>query len=86
MAVVWTGIGALDAITMGQIVKNLYTRLYIYAKREAKMYKYTVVTPTFRGVISGIVYQTITVFGVIGAVSGHREGRKSNSVLQNRGT
>lgn len=42
------------------------------------MYKYTVETAVFRGINSGIFQPTRTVFGVIGAVSGYREGPKSN--------
>lgn len=63
---------------MAEMVKNLYTGLYIYAKLGAIMYKYTVETAVFRGINSGIFQPTRTVFGVIGAVSGYREGPKSN--------
>lgn len=63
---------------MAEMVKNLYTGLYIYAKLGVIMYKYTVETAVFRGINSGIFQPTRTVFGVIGAVSGYREGPKSN--------
>ena len=65
------------------MAKNLYTSLYIYAKSEAIMYKYTAMTPVFRGLVSGKFYQTRTVFEVIGGVRGPREGHKSNNLLQN---
>ena len=83
------GVYATDAVrimaTARAVVKNLYTRLYIYAKLEAFMYKYTAIMAVFGGAISVIFHQTRTVFGAVGAVSGHCEGRKSNSLLQNRG-
>mgnify|MGYP006956084451 CR=1 FL=1 len=81
--VVWANVCALVVMAVAPVAKNLYMRLYIYAKPEAKMYKYTAVTPTFRGVISGKTCQTRTVFGALGAVSGHGEGRQSNNLLQN---
>ena len=77
--------GPVIVTAMAETAKNLYTRLYIYAKPEAIMYKYTVVTAVLRGIISTKNPQTRTIFGVIGAVSGHREGRKSNNLLQNTG-
>ena len=44
------------------------------------MYKYAVVTPAFRGMISGKIQQTRTIFGAIGAVLGHRKGCKSRDL------
>ena len=83
------GVYATDAArimaTARAMVKNLYTRLYIYAKLEAFMYKYTAIMAVFRGVVSGNFHQTRTIFGAFGSVSGHRERRKSNILLQNRG-
>ena len=67
------------------VAKNLYTRRHIYAKRALIMYKYTVVTACLRGVNSTKILQARTIFGVFGAVFGHREGRESNNILQNRG-
>ena len=64
--------------------KNLYTRLYIYAKRAAVLHKYTAITAVFRGTISGKTQPSRTIFGAFGAVSGHREDCKSNNILQNR--
>ena len=78
-------IGSAIASATAETAKNLYTLLYIYAKREAVLHKYTVVTAAFRDIISSFFWQTRTTFGAIGAVSGHGEGRKSNNILQNRG-
>ena len=47
------GMASVAVVVMAKMLKNLYTRLYIYAKCAAKMYKYTVVTALFRGVNSG---------------------------------
>lgn len=57
--------------------KPLHRTVYL-CKTWAIMYKYTVETAVFRGINSGIFQPTRTVFGVIGAVSGYREGPKSN--------
>ena len=79
---------AIDSTTITatvEIAKNLYTRLYIYAKPEALLYKYTVAMAVLRGAISTKIPQTRTIFGAIGAVGEHREGRKSNNPLQNSG-
>ena len=70
---------------ISELRKNLYTRMYIYAKPEAIMYKYTVVTPVFRGTNSGKFQRTRTIFGAFGAVLEYLEGRKSNHLLQNGG-
>ena len=61
-------------MSMVKIVKNLYTRLYIYAKRAAVMHKYTAVTVVFGDVIFGISGQTRTIFEASGGLSEHREG------------
>ncbi len=77
---------ALSArVAYAKMRKSLYTRLYIYAKREAVMYKYTAITALFRGVNSGKIQQTRTIFRGIGAVSEHQNGGESNSTLQNWG-
>ena len=54
------------AIIMARMAKNLYMRLYIYAKRAVFLHKYTVVAPVFQGVFSRNFQQTRTDFGVIG--------------------
>ena len=84
VAVMGNGIAPVAAMAMVKIVKNLYTRLYIYAKMPLVLHKYTAVTPVFRGINPRIFQQTRTFFGVIGAVLGHCEARKSNDFLQNR--
>ncbi len=70
---------------MAEMAKNLYTRLYIYAKLGAIMYKYTVVTAPFRTIILGKIHLTRTIFGVIGGLRRHYKDGKSNNLLQNRG-
>ena len=67
------------------ITKNLYTRLYIYAKRAALLYKYTAIVTVLRDANSGKTQRTRTVFRVVGAISGHREDCESNNILQNKG-
>ena len=84
MAVIGHAIVSATVIAMARVVKNLYKRLYIYAKPGAKMYKYTVATASFRGINPEKIQQTRTVFGAVGAVLGHREDCKSNNLLQNR--
>ena len=76
--------GAVVVATMGEMVKNLYTGLYIYAKRGALVYKYTVVMAVLWGIKSRKKQRTRMISEAIGAALAHCEGRKSNSLLQNR--
>ena len=49
----WGTVAAVVVITMAEMLKNLYTWLYIYAKLEAIMYKYTAVTGALGDIKSG---------------------------------
>ena len=74
VAIMGKSIKPIAVTVAARTAKSLYTRLYIYAKREAIMYKYTATAAVLRGVNSSKILQTWTIFGVIGGVPGHREG------------